>query len=109
MRLVGYFIVNIAGSETGLKCQCVARLIEAALDSLLAFVEPTVENEIHLKSFRGRFVWEAANSSNTAKHRRISSFFIFPELILPNTSLFQGLGRRVLGDKLFYSNRPGDL
>jgi hypothetical protein len=82
---VGDFVANVAGSEPRLKCNSIVCLVESTFDPLLAFGEPMSENDVHLKSFCGRCVWKAGNSSNTSKHRRISSFLHFPPTFAPGT------------------------
>jgi hypothetical protein len=90
---IGDVVVNVGGREAGLKGNRIACLVESACHPRLAFGEPTTENGIHLKSFCGRGGWKAANSSNTAKHRRISrisSFSIFSNGCNPEPRFFKG-------------------
>ena len=50
-RLVGYFVLNVAGRELRSQAGRVVFPIEAAFDSALAPGEPALENGVHLKSF----------------------------------------------------------
>ena len=49
-----HFVLDVAGAELGLERHGVFGFVEPAHDSALAFVEPTTENDLHLKSFRER-------------------------------------------------------
>src|SRR3981189_445012 len=88
---LGHLVMNVAGTELRPERQRVFAFVEPACDSALAFVEPTTENDVHLKSFRERCVWWCRNLSNTANHRRISSFFIRTQRLRQKGSLVQGL------------------
>ena len=46
--------MDVAGAELRLERHGVFGFVEPTCDSALAFVEPTTEDYIHLKSFRGR-------------------------------------------------------
>ena len=53
MCFVGNFVLNVTGTEGWPESHGVFLLIEPARNSVLAFCEPTSENDLHLKSFRG--------------------------------------------------------
>jgi hypothetical protein len=76
--LVGDFIVNVTGSEYGLESKSIACLIEAATNTLLAFIEPALENGFHLKSFCGRGVCEAATYQTPQNAEGFRAFSISP-------------------------------
>src|SRR5437667_5242658 len=53
-NLCRYFVMNVARRELRLKRHGVFALVEPTHDSALAIVQPAAENDLHLKSFRGR-------------------------------------------------------